>query len=450
MRRTLSALVVSLFLAALLPIAVFGGTFLIQLQGQGPADLGAQVAAAGGHLVRTLPGIGYAVATANDSAFAATLGAQRGVIAVTQDVSLQWSPNPATFTTVAAVAPVATAAVDPTTAFFYGCQWNLHNIDAEGAWELGAFGDPDVKVAVLDTGVDPTHNDLAGRIDLSESVSALTAGTSPCGAVDENTFIDFDFHGTFVSSNITSNGLGIAAVAPETQVVAVKVLNCTGSGTFSDIISGILYAANLNDVDVINMSLGVQGGIPKNLPGAGPLVAAFNRAVNFAESRGKLVVSAAGNDGMDMQHAGNTVFVPADAGSGIAVYATTWDDDLASYSNYGVSGTWVGAPGGDLPAPSPALAGCVINPALQGLVLGACSTFAGIGCGPNSYLIADGTSFSAPIVSGVAALIDGQAGGGLNGQQLKALLAISADDLGAPGVDLYFSHGRVNAKKAVE
>lgn len=450
MRRTLSATLALLALATLLPASAWSAGFLVQLQGQIPADLGAQVSAAGGTLVRTLPEIGYAVATSDDPAFATRLGAQPGVLAVTRDVTLRWTPDPATLGAPVEAAEPATPAVDPTTAAFFACQWNMRNIDAPGAWALGAFGDPDVKVAVLDTGVDPTHNDLVGRVDTAESTSALTPGSSPCGAVDEGTFLDFGFHGTFVSSNITSNGLGIAAVAPDTRVVAVKVLNCAGSGRFSDIISGLLYAASLPDVDVINMSLGVPGGIPKDLPGAGPLVGALNQTVNFVESRGKLVVSASGNDGLDMDHSGDVVFVPAESGSGIAVYATAWNDALASYSNFGVSGTWVGAPGGDGPDPDPPLPGCVVAPSRQGLVFGACSTFASFGCGPNSYLIGAGTSFATPIVSGVAALIDGQAGGGLNGQQLKARLAESADDLGAIGVDLFFSHGRVNARKAVE
>ncbi len=450
MRRILSVLVPVLAVAALLPGSAFAGSFLIEAQGHIPSDLAGRVSAAGGTLQRVLPEVGYAVATSSDPAFAARLGGQHGIRSVTQDVAVQWAPDPSGLSGPVEAAPAATPAVDPTTAFFYACQWNMRNIDAPGAWALGEFGDPDVKVAVLDTGVDPTHNDLAGRVDVGESASALSAGSSPCGAVDETTFLDFAFHGTFVSSTITSNGLGIAAVAPDARVVAVKVLNCTGSGSFGDIITGLLYAASLDDVHVVNMSLGVPGGIPKNLPGAGQLIAALNKTVNYVESQGKLVVSASGNDGLDMQHSGNAAFVPAESGSGIAVYATAWNDLLATYSNYGVSGTWVGAPGGDGPDPTPPLPGCVVSPSSQGLVFGACSTFAGFGCGPNSYLIGAGTSFATPIVSGVAALIDGQAGGSLNGHQLKARLAQSADDLGAPGTDLLYSHGRVNARKAVE
>ncbi|MGD2116317.1 MAG: S8 family serine peptidase, partial [Acidobacteriota bacterium] len=439
-------------LAVLAPVAASADNFLIQLNGQIPGDLDARVEAAGGTLLRVHPEIGYAYASSASPDFAALLAADRTVKAVDRDLVLQWTPEPTEMTGAAAPTP-AGPVPDPTTAPLYPCQWNMHNIDAPGAWALGEFGDPDVKVAVLDSGIDPTHSDTVGKIDLGASASFLSPGSSLCnsalGLPDEETYLDFRFHGTFVATQIVSNAAGIAAVAPDSTVVAVKVLNCLGSGSFGDIIAGILYAAGLPDVSVINMSLGVPGGIPKNLAGAGPLLAAMNQTINYAERQGKLVVSASGNEGLDMDHSGNAVFLPAEAGSGIAAYATAWDDALATYSNYGVSGTWVGAPGGDGPDPTPPLPGCAVTPGSQGLVLGACSQFSVFfGCGPNDYLVGAGTSFASPIVAGVAALIDGQAGGALNGHQLATELANSADDLGKPGVDIFYSHGRVNARKA--
>lgn len=451
-RRVILALVAVLTLLA--PAAALADNYLIEVNGQIPTDLEARVSAAGGTLLRTHPEIGYAYASSDNLDFASLLAADRTVRAVDRDVVLQWTPQPAEMALTQGVVG-AGPAVDPTTAFFYPCQWNMRNIEADGAWAQGEFGNPSVKVAVLDSGIDPTHGDTVGKIDLANSVSVLSPGSSLCNAVlglpDEETYLDFRFHGTFVATQIVSNSAGIAAVAPDTQVVAVKVLNCLGSGSFGDIIAGILYSADLPDVSVINMSLGVPDGIPKNLAGAGPLLAAMTESINYAESQGKLVVSASGNEGLDMDHSGNAVFLPAEAGSGIAAFATAWDDTLASYSNYGVSGTWVGAPGGDGPDPDPPLPGCVVSPGSQGLVLGACSQYSiFFACGPTSYLVGGGTSFASPIVAGVAALIDGQAGGALNGHQLATELANTADDLGAPGVDIFYSHGRVNARKAVE
>jgi subtilisin family serine protease len=449
--------ILALLLATLilLPATASASSFLLQLNGQIPSDLADRVAAAGGTLERVHPEIGYAYAVSDAPGFAATLAAEQGIRDVTQDVLLQWTPTTDGFGTLEGPADQGIG-FDPTDAFYYPCQWNMRNIEAEGAWALGQFGDPNVKVAVLDSGIDPTHQDLAGKVDVAQSTSFLSAGSSPCNTVlglpDEETIYDFRFHGTFVANQITTNGIGTAAVAPASNIVAVKVLNCNGSGSFGDIIAGILYAGSLPDVSVINMSLGVRGGFPKSLSGGGQLVAALNKAVNYAESQGKLVVSAAGNDGLDMDHSGNVVFVPAESGSGISIYATAWNDALASYSNYGVSGTWVGAPGGDGidPPPQP---GCTVSPTSQGGVIGACSSFSVFfGCGGgNFYLIGGtGTSFAAPIAAGVAALIDGKAGGALNGHQLATGLSNSADDLGKPGVDIFFSHGRVNARKAVE
>jgi thermitase len=290
---------------------------------------------------------------------------------------------------------------------------------------------------------------MVGKVDVAQSTSTLTPGSSPCGPVDETTILDFRFHGTFVASQIVTNNIGIAGVAPLTEIIAVKSLNCTGNGSVGDVISGILYAADLSDASVINMSL---GGIFSRT-GAGSLISALNKAVNYANSQGKLVVSAAGNEGLDLQHSGNLVSLPAEAGAGISIYATAIDETLASYSNHGVSATWVGAPGGDFPNPAPPLPGCVITPSSQSLVIGACSSFQvslPFACGTGSYVLGTGTSFASPLVAGVAALVDGKAGGSLGPAQLKTNLKNTADDLGAPGTDNLYSHGRVNASSAVQ
>ena len=450
MRRNLIA--VLCFIAALVVTLPAGAAepqetnnFLIRMQGSVPADLASQVAAAGGTLLRVHPEVGYATATSTDPGFAAKLRRSTAVQAVDRDLEVQWTPSPEGLQVLQGPQTASHTAINPAGAAFYACQWNLQQIDAPAAWAKDQFGAPDIKVAVLDTGVDPFHNDLAGKIDPA-SATMLFPGSSPCGPVDETTILDFNFHGSFVSGIIAANGIGMAGVAPLTQIVGVKVLDCGGSGSFGEIISGILYAANLPDVEVINMSL--TAGFPKNLPGAGPLVAAMNKAVNYAESRGKLVVSASGNNGFDMDHDGNIAWVPAQSGSGIGIYATNNLDGLASYSNHGISGTWLGAPGGDFPNTAAALPGCPLADALEGFVLSVCSSFV---CGaPNAYVVGDGTSFSSPTVAGVAVLVDAKHGGALNGGQLKTLLKNSADDLGKPGGDHLFSHGRVNAGNAVD
>jgi len=269
------------------------------------------------------------------------------------------------------------------------------------------------------------------------------------GLPDEESFTDFYYHGTFVASQITTNNRGMAGVAPNAEIVAVKVLNCRGRGSFGEVIAGILYAAGLEEVGVINLSLGAY--LPKNLPGSGRLVAAMNKAVNVANSKGKLVVVAAGNNHRDLDHDGNYTFLPAQSGAGISIYATTIDGSLSPYSNFGKSGTWVGAPGGSYPNPSEPLPGCSGLHIIQSLVVGACSTESiFLNCDESSYLYGQGTSFAAPLVAGVAALVDGKAGGSLNGGQIKTRLAQTADDLGERGTDITYSHGRVNARRAVQ
>ncbi|HEY0511438.1 MAG TPA: S8 family serine peptidase [Thermoanaerobaculia bacterium] len=418
--------------------------YLIQINGTG-SGLASQVSAAGGTLLWAHPDLGYAAATSNDPGFAAKLK-QAGVPQVDQDLELQWVPSAQDVGLQQVGASAANqAAAAPAGSFFYPCQWSLPKIDAPAAWAKGDLGSG-IKVAVIDTGVDPFHADLVGKVDTANSTSVLTPGSSACGSFDESTIYDLDFHGSFVSGLITTNNRGTTGVAPGAQIVMVKALNCQGFGRFSDIIAGIYYAANLADVQVINMSLGA--GFAKNLKGAGPLVAAFNKAVNYASSQGKLVVSAAGNSGVDMDKDGNVAWVPAESGNGIAIYATDNHDGLASYSNHGVSGTWVGAPGGDFPNTAAPLPGCVFPAASQGLIVSVCSSFV---CGGNNFYVAgDGTSFSSPIVAGVAALVDGKHAGTLAPSQLKTILSQSAVDLGKTGTDNLFSHGRVNAGAAVD
>lgn len=403
--------------------------------------LEAEVKKIGGTVKHIQPEIG--IATITDITNEKSLQRIKGVKFATRDVQAQWIPsmenmNLRILDEKGSSSPPEP--FDPATAPLLSCQWKLDQIDAQGAWNQGAFGEPDIKVAVLDSGIDPDHFELIGKIDLSSSRSMLT--DSPCGPSDVDTINDLNAHGTFVANQITSNNFLIAAPATNTVIVSVKVLNCTGSGSFGDIIAGIYYAGSLPDVHVINASLGAY--FPKS--GNGRLIGALSKAINYAESQGKLFVAAAGNDSQDLQHNKNFVSAPAELGSGMSVYATDYFQNLASYSNHGVSGTDVGAPGGDVvDVGTPPLC-----PFLSGGVIGACSTKSlFFTCNPDDYLIGDGTSFASPIVAGIAALVDGEASGSLNGNQLHSILKRTADDLGKPGTDNIFSHGRVNAAKAV-
>lgn len=401
--------------------------------GRIPADFAARVVSNGGTVVRRHAAIGVAVASglSDSGAAAVAAGGQ-----VARDLELQWTPTMEEMVgSVHELGAIRGDGHDPTSAALFPFQWDMQIIDADDAWNAGFSGNSNVVVAVLDSGIDPYHQDMAGLVDFGTSIAFVP---SVVGAPD---WVDDRFHGTHVAGSIVTNGIGSSGVAPHTRLMAVKVLNVNGSGSFANITAGIMHAAD-NGADIINMSLGVPGGIPKNLPGAGQLMAAINRAVNYANRAGVLVISAAGNSGIDMQHSGNVAFTPCENGAGICISATGPTDGLASYSNFGTSAVNVAGPGGDVAVTGDPFTAMVISP---------CSSFSVFfNCGTGmSYLFAQGTSMATPHAAGVAALIDAQANGGMNAGQLKSRLQQSADDIGKKGADPAFGNGRVNACAAV-
>lgn len=422
--------------------------YLIQFTGGIPADVADLIVGSGGSLLRSHPQIGWVSALSTDPRFAPLMAGRRGVAAVHRDLAVD-AVAPLVGKPLATVVPKRSAgdgtAPDPSRASLFPCQWNLRQIDAPGAWAQGAFGSPSVKVAIVDTGADATHVDLAGRIDPDQSTSLIVPGTSECGAEDEETFDDFLGHGTFLASLVTSNGVQLAAVAPATQVVAIKVIDCQGQSGFSDLIAGILYAADLPDVTSISVSLGAF--VNRNEPGARELIRAARDAVDYAFAQGKLVVTVAGNQHLDLREV-RAVAVPTESGQAVGVYATDVRGNLASYSNWGFPASWIGAPGGDNLPPKRPFPGCSLPYEQQGRILGACASRV-CGGATDQYLTGRGTSLSAPLVAAVAALVDGEADGSLSGNRIKIILKKRADDLGEPGTDPIFGHGRVNAARAV-
>ena len=410
------------------------GRYVFALNGNVPADFASRVAAAGGTVVRMIPAINVVVTDGLTDASAAKLASANEVA---QDVESQWIPSTDSLqlASVSLGAPAdATSLNPPQAAFFLSQQWNMFQIHAPEAW-TNHTGIPSVRVAILDTGLDPYHLDALGLIDQASSFAFVPSTNGPPTWADDN------FHGTHVGGIVTSNNFGTAGVAPNVTLIAVKVLNAAGTGSFANIIAGIIWATDVH-AQVINMSLGQT--FPKQAH-VGPLVAALNRAINYAKSNGVLVVSAAGNEAVDLQHAHDFISLPCEAGVQLCVSATGPTDAPASYTNYGTNAINVAAPGGDLPVPP-------IPP--NSWVLSLCSSRSVIPalavCKDRvHYLQVIGTSQAAPHVSGLAALLDSQFGGQLNPSQLITLIQQNADDLGKPGADPFYGKGRINVFRTV-
>lgn len=264
------------------------------------------------------------------------------------------------------------------------------DIDAVEAWDR-TTGNGSTVVAVIDTGVDYTHPDLAANIwtNTPEANGAAGVDDDGNGYVDDVHGYDFanndgdpmddHFHGTHVAGTIGAvgnNGVGVAGVSWDVQIMALKFLDANGSGFLSDAIRAIDYAAAMGAT------------VSNNSWGGGGFEQALKDAISNAASRGHIFVAAAGNDGTN-----NDVFpaYPAsyDLDNIIAVAATDHNDNLAGFSNYGAAAVDLGAPGVDIHSTLPTR----VTDAMQQYGLSA------------NYGTISGTSMATPHVTGVVALV---------------------------------------------
>lgn len=333
---------------------------------------------------------------------------------------------------------VAGPASSATSDTFRAKQWALDRIQVEQAWSVTTG--TGVTVAVVDTGVDLSHPDLAANVlssgaDFSEPNGTCTKAPGKGGArtCTQDGAQDKNGHGTHVAGIIgavANNGVGIAGVAPGVKILPVRVLDAEGSGTSDQIAAGINYAAD-QGAKVINLSLGFTSGVGeavKVIGGLNPVYA----AIDYAIAKGAVVVFAAGNDTVPL------CAEPAAHPKVICVGATDKNDLKSFFSNSDATLTknYVSAPGGD----ALSCAGDIFSTYLASAPDQAfCST-------DKAYEALAGTSMAAPHVSGVAALL---AAKGLPGHAIIDCIMRTADDLGAPGRDSVYGYGRVNAFKAV-
>lgn len=269
-----------------------------------------------------------------------------------------------------------------------------------------------VKVAIIDTGIYYNHPDLAGKYIEYDSYDFVNDDVDP---------IDDNGHGTHVAGTIAAllgNNEGVIGVAPGAQIIALKVLDSSGSGYTSDIIAAIYWARD-HGAKIISMSLGSNYNDPY-------LQAACDSVYNSGQ--GLLIVAAAGNDYRKIgTRELDTVDYPGRYSSVIAVAATDSSDVKASFSSTG--------PAVELAAPGVSIS----------------STFPPTipidGVAGYYYAIASGTSMATPHVSGAAALIwAGEPT--LTAGQVRQRLIDTADDLGSIGKDNWYGYGIIDVDQA--
>ena len=376
------------------------------------------------------------------------------------------------------------------------CQWDMGVINATAAH--GVATGAGAKVGVIDGGVDFTHPDLAGAIDVAASCSFIFGSTptaDPAEVANGNcsnkaAVQDLQGHGTHVSTTIAGrvNGIGIAGVAPGATIVGLKA--CTIAGfCFADSVAAALRYAGNQGLDVVNLSLFADPYLYfcANDAGQRAVLHDLQRAARYAQQRGVVIVASAGNEADDLGHPttdeispdwppdtaeerrvrNNCRVTPAEL-PGVVTVSATGVSTLASYSNIG-SPVDVTAPGGDAGQTPPSTYG-------RGRILAGWSSTDATGLweafsaanravvsGGGRYVWISGTSMSSPHAAGVAALIRGQHPGMPQGA-VAARIRSSATPLSCPaswpadderqctggaGQTSFFGAGMVNALAAV-
>jgi minor extracellular protease Epr len=272
--------------------------------------------------------------------------------------------------------------------------WGIDRVEADHVQAGGNYG-TGIMVGIIDTGIDIHHTDLA----VAGGVTFVPGTTS---------WDDDAGHGSHVAGTVAAlaNGIGVIGCAPQATLYAIKVLDYSGSGAWTDVVSGIDWAV-ANGMQIINMSLGGTAG-----------TTALQQACDNAYAAGVLVVCAAGNSG-NTAGTGDNVIYPARYESCMAVAATDSNDVRAYFSSTGPK-VEIAAPG-----------------------LNIYSTYY-----TGGYTTMSGTSMASPHVTGVAALVL-KANPTFTNVQVRNALTSTAIDLGDPGRDPWYGYGLVNAVAAV-
>jgi thermitase len=278
-------------------------------------------------------------------------------------------------------------------------QWGPSAVSAPAAWDI-TQGDPSTVIAIVDTGVDDTHPDLAEKIVGEYSLTGKVK--------------DGFGHGTHcagIAAASTNNSTGVAGMCPNCKILSVKVLDDNGSGYMSDVADGITYAAD-HGASVISLSL---GGSARS--------ETLRAALDYAVNHNALPVCAMGNS------SATSAAEPAYWGSCLSVVAADSNGNKASFSNYGIRAD-VSAPGVGILSTLPTYSSYLSNHGYK----------------PN-YDALSGTSMATPMVAGTAGLVRSR-NPGLTPTQIKGIIMATAGDGKSWSPELGF--GLVNARLAVE
>ena len=295
-------------------------------------------------------------------------------------------------------------------------QWAHTKIQSPAAWDI-TTGSDTITIAIIDTGIDENHPDLASKI-----VTGYDFVDS-----DGNPH-DLNGHGTHcagIAAAITNNSTGVAGVSWGAKIMPLRVLDAEGSGYSSDITDAITWAY-AHGADVLSLSLG------------GPSYStSMQNAINAAHAAGSLVVAAMGNDRTE----GNPTSYPAACGNVMAVAATAPDDTYADYSQYG-SHCAISAPGGDMDFYHDPDGIYSTMPTYDVYMTTSYHYY-------KNYDYLQGTSQATPYVAGLAALV-WSVSPSLTPDEVQTIIEDSATDLGATGWDSTYGHGRINALAALQ
>ncbi|MDF2648854.1 MAG: peptidase [Paenibacillus sp.] len=448
-------------------------TYVIAFSNQLPTGYAAKIQAAGGQVVRAIPEIGGLEVRSSSTEFMTKLQSFKDIAAA--NVQMVHKLSDGTVDPSAADGQPVTDIPQPEeTSSYWDYQWDIKKVTNNGASFAietgGTDGTHKAVVGIIDSGIDANHPDL--KANFLGGMNFVPAGTDTSETGDPNDLLDRDGHGTHVAGSIAGNGK-VKGVGPNLGIRSYRVFPGGQGAPTAWIIAAIIQAAN-DKVDVINMSIGGFDSQKYYVDGTKYSDVAdillWKRAIQYAVNHNVTVVTAAGNEGLnlrdnkamidylnatygspDVVFKGKTTETPGQINGVINVSSSNkWStNNVAFYSNYGLNQIDVAAPGGDN---GPVYAE-TLDLNQRDFHYRALSTWptylpSYFTSNLHSYALLHGTSMAAPKVAGIAGVIKA-AHPELNPAQVAALIEKTANDYGPTGNDAFYGAGEANVYNAL-